>query len=93
MAEVNQAKTARAARAAHQTSVNELAAAEATSEAGAVSAGQEPATAINPYAPVWTSDALNCMSKQAGIYTLSDAGLDNTTSCSRNLEWTANEQR
>merc|ERR1712015_7666 len=36
MAEVNQAKTARAARATHQTSINKLASAEATSEAGAV---------------------------------------------------------
>merc|ERR1712015_266804 len=76
MAEVNQARAARAARAANQTSVNELASAETASEAATAAASHEPATALNPYAPAWTSDALNCISKQAGIYTLSDAGRD-----------------
>ena len=70
------AKDCQAACTTHQTSVNELATAEVTSEAGAVAASQEPATALNPYAPAWTSDALGCMSEQAGIYTLSDAGRD-----------------
>merc|ERR1712015_248676 len=76
MAEVNQARAARAARAANQTGVNELASAETASEAGAAAASHEPATALNPYAPAWTSDGLNCISEQAGIYTLSDAGRD-----------------
>ena len=75
-AEANQARAAHAARTANQTSVNELASAKTASTAGTAAASQEPAIALNPYAPAWTSDALNCISEQAGIYTLSDAGQD-----------------
>ena len=74
--EANQARAARAARTANKTSVNELAAAETASTVGAAAASQEPAIALNPYAPAWTSNTLNCMSEQAGIYTLSDVGRD-----------------
>merc|ERR1712015_283342 len=93
-AEVNQARAARAARAANQTSVNELASAETASTAGAAAASQEPTIALNPYAPAWTSDALNCISKQAGIYTLSDAGRDDQARPAVaelvNGQWTSN---